>query len=112
MTKKASPTSPPKEEATSPPASPSTPTPSPYEPNDVELPGKPTKLTAVLSVQFLFPTRILGNSSQIEQVGRTQAIIIPRHDGVVFRSNDSRSRSFTFVPMSAIRAITYEGQLP
>lgn len=91
----------------------STPTPSPADLNDEKPQDKPTKLTVPHSVQFLQPTRVLNLGDTMNQIGRSQALIVFGYGpmgvpGVWFESHDERIKQRTFVPFSSVRGTTVE----
>lgn len=85
-----------------------TPTSSPAEPSAEKLPAAPTVRIVPHSVQFKVPLTILNMSGSLNQIGRSQAVILDREDGVWFQSHDERVTYTTKVPWGAIGRITYE----
>jgi hypothetical protein len=54
------------------------------------------------------PTQVLNISGSLNQVGRSQAVILPGTTGVMLKSHDDRVKMTTFIPWSAIKALSYE----
>lgn len=91
----------------------STPTSEVSEQTEEQQPVQPRKLSVPHSVQFLQPTRVLNLGDTMNQIGRSQALIIFGKGpmgvpGVWFESHDTRVKSKTFIPFTAVRGTTFE----
>lgn len=60
------------------------------------------------SVQLKLPTTILNLGGTLNQVGKTQAVIIESPNGIILRSYDNRCKLRTRIPWGAIKAYTDE----